>query len=59
MLNDKALHFESQWMNSLAMFGGIVRLEMGLYSSVGTATNYELDVPRIEPRWGLDFSHPS
>jgi hypothetical protein len=28
-------------------------------SSVGTATNYGLEGPGIESRWGLDFPHPS
>jgi hypothetical protein len=28
-------------------------------SSVGIATRYRLDGPRIETRWGRDFLHPS
>ena len=31
----------------------------GRDSSVGTATRYGLDGPRIESRWGEDFPHPS
>jgi hypothetical protein len=32
---------------------------VGRDSSVGTATRYGLDGPRIGSRWGRDFSHPS
>jgi hypothetical protein len=32
---------------------------VGRDSSVGMATRYGLDGPRIESRWGRDFSHPS
>jgi hypothetical protein len=31
----------------------------GRDSSVGIATGYGLDGPRIESRWGRDFSHTS
>jgi hypothetical protein len=31
----------------------------GLGSSVGIATDYGLDGPEIESRWGKDFSHVS
>ena len=31
----------------------------GRDSSVGIATRYGLDGPRVEPRWGRNFSHPS
>ena len=34
-------------------------LRMGRDSSVGIATRYGLDGPRIESRWGRDFPHPS
>jgi hypothetical protein len=32
---------------------------VGSGSSVGTATGYELEGPRIESRWGRDFPHMS
>ena len=32
---------------------------MGCDSVVGIATCYGLNGPRIESRWGGDFSHPS
>ena len=32
---------------------------VGSDSSVGIATSYALDGPRIESRWGPDFPHPS
>jgi len=32
---------------------------VGRDSSVGIATRYGLDGPRIETRWGRDFPHPS
>ena len=32
---------------------------VGRDSSVGRATNYVLDYPRIESRWGRIFPHPS
>ena len=32
---------------------------VGRDSSVGIATRYGLDGPRVEFRWGRDFSHPS
>jgi hypothetical protein len=34
-------------------------IKRGRGSSVGTATGYGLDGPRIESRWGRDFSHTS
>ena len=33
--------------------------ERGRHSSVGIATRYGLDGPRIEYQWGRDFPHPS
>ena len=30
-----------------------------VFSSVGIATRYGLDDPRIESLWGRDFTHPS
>jgi hypothetical protein len=32
---------------------------VGRDSSVGIATRYGLDGPRVESSWGRDFSHPS
>jgi hypothetical protein len=32
-------------------------MQSGLGSSVGIATDYGLDSPRIESRWGRDFSY--
>jgi hypothetical protein len=32
---------------------------VGRDSAVGIATRYRLECPRIESRWGRDFSHPS
>jgi hypothetical protein len=34
-------------------------LKGGRDSSVGIATDYGLDGPGIESRWGRDFPHPS
>ena len=34
-------------------------IHVGRDSSVGIATRYGLDGPRIECRWGRDFPHPS
>jgi hypothetical protein len=37
----------------------ILKIVVGLDSSVGTATRYRLDGPGIESRWGRDFLHLS
>jgi hypothetical protein len=38
---------------------GSMILQTGRDSSVGIATRYVLDGPRIESRWGQDFPHLS
>jgi hypothetical protein len=36
-----------------------IKTKCGPDRSVGIATDYGLDGPGIESRWGRDFSHPS
>jgi hypothetical protein len=44
--------------HNVSNFSGTSDLR-GPGSSVGIATDYGLDVPGIESRWGRDFSHTS
>jgi hypothetical protein len=44
--------------NAKNIFDGITA-KCGPCSSVGIATDYGLDGPGIESRWGRDFSHTS
>ena len=50
---------EAAHMTKLKICSRRLMLRLGTNSSVGIATYYGLDHPRIESRWGQDFSHPS
>ena len=53
---------ELKGMNKEAVVPNFKVLVQDFYgpgSSVGTATGYGLDGPRIESRWGRDFPHLS
>jgi hypothetical protein len=52
-LNVSQIHVRLERVKMLVMF-----VCVGRDSSVGIATRYGLDGPRIESRWGRDFSQP-
>jgi hypothetical protein len=52
-------HITMQHTNEMCTYETVLAYNCGPGSSVGIATGYGLDGPRIESRWGRDFSHTS